>query len=404
MLVNPGGATRPPHLPSSLRDKPAATPAEGEAPDVLEVTYPSLQDKCRAAGSRGTAGLLRLGAPMLGGLLAGFPGIAVGLAVGGLDQLRSHPRAGLKQLALVAGLGSLLAAGATLAGPVWGGLLLGATVLGSAATGWREAAHQEPKVTIDPLAFAQEYQNQVRAALPPDQQPPFLAIDPSLSQESLQKQCAQATLVALQLAARQLPPGMAVHLAGQTAVKLLTPADRERLDGALLKVVKADTPPERTVAEGVPLHEADLTGPSPALATSGRVILDRKFQSNSDDVTLDFVTGHELSHVRHKDAVFKLGATTLRDLLNQACQGTGQDLALALVQLILQTMVAQESVKMELRADQEGLDYAVQRGHTQAQIEQAAALLLKDEVSVPGLLDTHPPRQQRLKALHRDPV
>ena len=215
-----------------------------------------------------------------------------------------------------------------------------------------------------------------------------------------EKQCADAVLKAFQLAATNLPAGVALALAGESARDLLSPGDLERFDQALLRAVAKQGKVyegQETLAGDIPLKKIRSSGPSPAFAANQMVLLDETFAGQTDPVTRDLVLGHELSHVRHKDAAFKQGVKTLNEMLSLAV--TPGNLALELVKVVLQGMLAQESKAMELRADREGYEYARNLGHSPDALQQAAGKLFSQGSSQAGLFDSHPAGPERIQAL-----
>jgi hypothetical protein len=245
-------------------------------------------------------------------------------------------------------------------------------------------AAQEPTVAIEPRAFAERY----------------LAKVTGQTQALLNVLPQQAVLQAFQLACTNLPSGAALTLAGQTAQELMTHQDRARFDQAVLKAVqlKGEVHPGVRPLEGTEgLISIDLQGPSPAFAANQVVLINRKFEQESDPVTRDFVIGHEISHVRHQDAAFKQGVKTLQEMISQAC--APGNLALALVQGILQAMMAQHSRQMELRADQDGQEYAIRQGHTPEAVSQATEKFFAQAPTQANLFDSHPPGPERIQSL-----
>lgn len=347
----------------------------------------------------GARGLLYLGLPALGAALAGTPGLVAGLLASAARVLLSKPRPGLKQTLIAVGLGAALGATGLVLGPAVGAGLALATLVVPAALAGVAAARKDATVTIQPEAFAKKYVGRVNQALmqakPEDE---FELIAPARG--AGQKACADAVLKAFQLAATNLPSGAALALAGESARELLSPNDLQRFDQALLRAVSRKSEileGQQELAGEVKLQKIRTKGSSPALAANQIVLIDEGFSQKSDAATVDFVVGHELSHVRHKDAAFKQGVSTLQEMLTLAC--APGNVALDLTKYILRGMMASESKSMELRADREGFEYAQGRGHSAQALRQAADKLFANAPKEGDLFGSHPPGPERVKAL-----
>lgn len=125
---------------------------------------------------------------------------------------------------------------------------------------------------------------------------------------------------------------------------------------------------------------------SPGVAAGADLALSREFLKNSDPVTQWFVVGHELSHIRHGDSLQSLVAYSVMEL------GEGkweeEDVQLAMKP----TLHAQE-----LRADEEGADFAVERGATPQEVLDEASRVLGHSAGGP----THPASWVRLDSLRK---
>jgi Zn-dependent protease with chaperone function len=343
-------------------------------------------------------GLLTLGLAPLGALLLGPAGALAGWALSSLRKLRQSKTQGLgprlKQALPALALAGGVAATGALIGP-WGAAALAlSSVALPAATSWVESSRRDPQVRIDPQAFTRAYVDKVQQALARVQ--PELSLQVELGTPQLQM---QSVLSACQAAANHLPGGMALQLAGQAAQQLLSPRDVKLLDQLLLRRMPEMAPPhaDSPDLEGLAqLRYAQLPPESPAVATNEVVVLDANWARSTDPVTRDLVVGHELSHIRHHDALFKLGAQALQQ--SMALNGANP-VMVGLAQLAVQSMMAGVSREMELRADQEGFAYALRQGHSPDQIGQAAERLFAGSASAPGALDTHPPNSLRIGAL-----
>ncbi|MFN8608451.1 MAG: M48 family metalloprotease [Vulcanimicrobiota bacterium] len=390
---------RPLHIPPT---PPAARPAppavaEQSVQDVLEVGYATAGEITRESLKFGGRGLKLLGLPALGAAVAGPIGLVVGVAASSLAKLASRPS--LKQTLTSVGLATALGVTGLALGPaVAAGLAAASFLTGAVAGGWN-ASRRDAEVTIRPEAFAQKYIAKVNLAVA-RVKPQDTPATENLMAGANHKQCAEAVLKAFQLAATNLPSGAALSLAGESARELLSPDDLKRFDQALLRAVDRQGkvyPGEQKLPGDVPLKTIKSSGPSPAFAANQLVMIDRTFAGQSDQVTRDLVLGHELSHVRHKDAAFKQGVKSLNEMLTLACPAG--NLALDLVKVILQGMLAQESKAMELRADGEGYDYARALGHSPEAVQAAASKLFGRETSPAGMFDSHPAGSVRIQAL-----
>ena len=385
----------PPVLATSAKSAPA--PPASAIPDVLDVCFPAPGEIARESLKLAGRGLKNLGLPALGVALGGPAGLALGIAASAAAKVAA--RAGLKQSLISVGLGAALGAAGLALGPLSAAVLAVAPALAGAIVGGLTAARQDAQVSIRPQAFAEEYLEKVNLAVAqakPKDSPQVKAPAPGSSD----KQYAEAVLKAFQLAATSLPAGAALALAGESARDLLSPTDLKRFDQALLRAVAKQGKVydgQETLPGDVPLKKIRSSGPSPAFATNQMVLLDKAFAGRTDPVTRDLVVGHELSHVRHKDAAFKQGVKTLNEMLSLAV--TPGNLALELVKVVLQGMMAQESKGMELRADREGYQYARSLGHSPEALKEAAAKLFSQGSSQAGMFDSHPAGPERIQAL-----
>ena len=219
-------------------------------------------------------------------------------------------------------------------------------------------------------------------------------------------QAAQAIYQACQLASGNLPAAVALDLSTRAAGRLLGPAQLEKLEEKLLAGMPArgEQPAE---GEGpVRIRYAELGEMGPAAAAVNTVVLDPAFVKGKDPVTVDFVMGHEFSHVRHKDVVAKLGFMAFSSSLNLLARqepNLSQQLAIA---LMLQALGAQKSREIEFRCDREGVDFALSRGHSPEAVASAAEALFRQEkergsTASATPLDTHPPNEERVRAIRQ---
>ena len=344
------------------------------------------------------------------GSVLGPVGVALGAAVGGLQAgLSQGPRTGL----LVAAASACVGGVAVALGPVAGGVLsLGALALG-AWHGSRVRSGDDPRDAEATREFANAYLEETRAALkgPEVKDPEAVkklpgAVKRGNSKKAMEAQAAQAIYQACQLASGNLPAAVALDLSTRAAGRLLGPAQLEKLEEKLLAGMPArgEQPAE---GEGpVRIRYAELGEMGPAAAAVNTVVLDPAFVKGKDPVTVDFVMGHEFSHVRHKDVVAKLGFMAFSSSLNLLARqepNLSQQLAIA---LMLQALGAQKSREIEFRCDREGVDFALSRGHSPEAVASAAEALFRQEkergsTASATPLDTHPPNEERVRAIRQ---
>lgn len=370
--------------------------------DVLDVVYPNSTPEVVKAGAKMAGkGLLGLGLPALGAVLAGPAGLFVGLAASATSEFSTSKGPNrLRNSLMIVGLSGAIATAGLLLGPVASLGFVAATAVLPGLLAARKQAQKEPVVTIQPEPFARHYLTKVNAALADAKSELATAVPTGWASSKL---CADAVLQGFQLAVTQLPSGAALAFAGETARELLTTRDLERFDEALLEVVARqgklyeDRQPLSGAQGLIQVEMAD--NPSPAFAANQVVLVDKKFALQTDQVTQDFVVGHELSHIRHKDAAFKQGVKTLNELISVA--SAPGNLTLGLVKVILEGMLAEESRSMEFRADREGRDYALAQGHSSEAVEQAAGKLFAQAPKESNWLDSHPAGPDRIQALSK---
>lgn len=342
------------------------------------------------------------------GAVLGPAGVALGAAVGAAQAgLSQGPRTGL----LVASVSALVGAAGLALGPVGGGALaLGALALG-AWHGMRTRPGDDPKGAEATRAFANAYLEEARLALTGPQSKDASAAeklpDPvpvGRSKKALEAMAAQAIYQACQLASSNLPSSVALSLSTRAAGRLLGPEQLEKLEQALLadKPAKGDQP---TSDLGLAkLRYAELGDMGPAAAAVNTVVIDPSFAQSKDAVTMDFVVGHELSHVRHKDVVAKIGFMAFSSALNSLARQQPDPAQQLAIGLMLQALGAQQSREIEFRCDREGVEFALSRGHSPEAVAGALEKLFSPqekptETETANPLDTHPPNQDRLRAL-----
>ena len=360
-------------------------------------------------------------------------GVAAGAVVGGLQT-------GIKQggkTALVAGgLSAAVGLAGMALGPVGGVVLaLGSLALG-AWHGSRIRPGDDPKDAELTRSYANAYLEETRAAMAGQAAaknvPQPLAT--GHSKKAIEAAAANAVFQACQLAATNLPSAVGLSIAGKAAHRMLKDQDLKQLDEALLKAM----PPlgEQPLSDNglAAVRYADTGDMGPAVAAISTVVVDPEFAKDKDPVTMDFVVGHELSHIRHKDAVSKLGQMAFSSLVNSLAQQESDPIKKLTIAATLAMMSARQSRDMEFRADREGVDHALGKGHSREAIEKAASALFtaaeaeklaeskageldktgaevgmsadsNSQALVPAdatkLLDTHPPNMERVQAVQK---
>lgn len=371
---------------------------------------------------------VRFGLSALGGALGGLVGLAAGAVIGGAQAgLTQGRKTGL----LAAGLSAAVGLAGMALGPVGGAALaLGSLALG-AWHGSRIQPGDDPKDAELTRAYANAYLEETRAALAGKSALKDVpkALGAGRSKKAVEAAAAQAVFAACQLAATNLPSAVGVALAGKAAHRILKDDDLQKIDDALLKSLPTRGEQAASDSGLARIRYADTGDMGPAVAAISTVVVNPEFAKGKDAVTMDFVVGHELSHIRHKDAVSKLGQMAFSSLITSLAQQEGDPMKKLAIATRLMLMSAEQSREMEFRADREGADYALSKGHSSEAVQKAATELFaeaeaeriakesanRNAAPKPGetggldsgssaaqmekLLETHPPNPERIEAV-----
>jgi hypothetical protein len=198
-----------------------------------------------------------------------------------------------------------------------------------------------------------------------------------------------------------LGPAVAVAIAGEIGRQGV---DSEAL-GELIGRYRHPSADSQTV-DGTSIHLVEKLFKSHGTwgeAVDDRVYLDSELAPDSGDAKADFVTGHELSHVKHHDS----SATRIHESLKESVAEASKLTSLSsehtfLVELWNQLHLAQlaDSREVELRADKDGYNHAVKRGHQPSEILGSASEIFGTGQS-DDTYQEHPNGASRLKALER---
>lgn len=444
MLITSLGQTLPVVAPNRLSSaSPKAevnnaekAPAAPEQPDLLSLSSTPSPSRWNQTFRSAGRVFLRFGLSALAGALLGPLGVAAGAIVGGAQTGITQGR---KTGLMAGGLSAAVGLAGMALGPAGGALLaLGSLALG-AWHGSRVRAGDDPKDAELTRIYANAYLEETRAAMAGQKAakrvPQPLAT--GRSKKAVEAAAAHAVFQACQLAATNLPSAVGLSIAGKAAHRMFKDQDLKKLDETLLKAMPPEG--EQPVSDnGLATVRYAKTGLGPAVAAISTVVVDPEFAKAKDAVTMDFVIGHELSHIRHKDAVSKIGQLAFSSLINSLAQQESDPIKKLTIATTLAVMSARQSRDMEFRADREGVDYALSKGHSREAIEKAASALFTEAeaetlaegktgelqktaavVETPAdsnppvaptsaaphdatkLLDTHPPNVERVQAVQK---
>jgi hypothetical protein len=311
---------------------------------------------CLRAGVEGAVDFVCTnGLPAVGACLAGPLGLAGGLvASAALGKLKLEKMA-LGQMAL--GVAALYAPSTALVG-----LAVGATL---AATLEGSARWQRPGFEVDGKAFRSHLREQ-------------------LKQDGLSPGWA-SSLRSLVSVAEETKGADYVLATAAEVVKNNYPADRidQGIDLRPLqsRIVESEKVGEVQVHRVRNLRQIEKTD---GYAVFRTVFLDESHQLKDSLAKTDLTLGHEASHARHQDSAASLGEN-----LVLRCLPPGPLLDR------MNTALQQLSYRRELRADQEGYQFALQRGHSVDSILEAATEVFGSS----GPTAEHPAAKDRLAAL-----
>jgi hypothetical protein len=120
----------------------------------------------------------------------------------------------------------------------------------------------------------------------------------------------------------------------------------------------------------------------------------------------DFIVGHELSHIRHRDPL-RGGAENkvlhgLGELINNT-RGLKENSSYVEVRQQVADMTGQSRREKEYRSDDEGFEFALSRGHSPKEIVEAAKSELPDweKFDTAYLTGDYPSDYHRIQALEK---
>jgi Peptidase family M48 len=399
--------------------KPAAPPArvgtETAPKDLIELNTGSpvfaLKKGLKNAGSF----MLRNGLPFVGAALGGPVGLVVGAVATGtieyLDRPDQAQGARLGAAAKKALVTSAMAGGLGLAGMLWAplGPLLqtGVAALGSAAAGMLEFGvhHGQKDMTVDLGKFASEYKKRAKELLATAGQPKALKDVRSgfaLSEKARKYHNQIALVQTAAVVNHLLGPGVAVALAGDIG--------RERVDASALSRQIDQFYNQKSVSEhtvdGVQVRRVDGLAErdrSMGMALYNVILMDSNYHPEAGDAKTDFILGHEISHVRHRDSSATMAQRALKQAVNDVSHMTDSPrekrLLVDLENELNEAMFA-DSRNMETRADKDGLEYARNRGHNDPEIMKSAQELFGQQDG-PDTFQNHPNGTKRTAALQQ---
>lgn len=384
---------------------------QNDIPDLVTLQTDSTLGKLKRSALNAGRFLLKNGLPFVGAAVAGPAGLAVGAVAAGaieyLDQphlsrgqrLKSGAIKALKLSALAGGLGLTSAVWAPL-GPA---LQAGAATLGTGAAGVLEyGTKTELDYEIDPAKFAQAFKTEAQTLL---SEAGFeKAMDPvssagfSVGAEPRRLRAQVQIVKTAAILNHHLGAGVAVALAGQIG--------REGVDEQQLSQLKPrpfeDATESVASIEGVEVQRVkDLK--SVAMAIFDKVYLDSEFEPDTGEAKSDFVTGHEISHVKNKDSSAELGQKALLNSLDGVRPFTTSQSSRVMLNNLendLRAAHLEESRQDEFRADADGYEHAKQRGHSHHEILQGAEEIVGREQDE-NLYQDHPAGGARLEALNQ---
>lgn len=319
---------------------------------MVRVYDGGLKSSARAGLQRAGEFFVENGLPAVGATVGGIGGLAVGTvgsaALGNLKVTRM----GAAQLAL--GVTALAAPGAALIG-------LG---LGAALAGVLEgSAHwQRPSFQLDGKVFAQSYRRE-------------------LEKDGVDLSGTRTLAQAVRRASEVRGAAYVMERAGQVAKDGYRPEDMKAgldFDRMGPRIVGRDTLGGLEVQRVTDLRKREGTD---GYSLFNTILVDAGVNLAQPDARTDFLLGHEASHARHRDCAAALGEAAV-------LQAVGSPDSLLWAQQEL-------SHAQEYRADQEGYQFARQRGHSPEQILQAAVDLFGNT----GSSHHHPAGPKRLERL-----
>lgn len=357
-------------------------------------------------GARNAAGFfLKNCLPLVGAAVAGLPGLAAGAVLGGVITAATEPEKKLRTGAMKAVTSAGVAAAASLAGPLAPALQWGATGLGTLLAGGLEVDNRikHPDFKVDLPKTARRFHQEVAKKLEAEGYPasglgraPKAGLLGKVSDREAQIHLAKTAL----LASHHLGPGVAVALARNVGTEGVNSAALSELThkaSGANSVSSTDDGVEIQYVEGLKKSQR-----SDGVAVYNTVLMDAEYAGENAGAKGDFVLGHEASHVRHQDSSGTLIQKTVMDAVAATSRWTGDPVEVNLLNELhnnLESARRAESREIELRADQEGIQYALGQGHSRHEVVKAAGELFANEPDTDPEYREHPEREVRLRAL-----
>lgn len=318
---------------------------------MIRVYDGGLRSSAAAGLRRAGEFVVEHGLPALGAAAGGVGGLAVGTATSAATGQLKWNRMGAAQLLL--GATALAAPTAALVG-------LG---LGAALAGVLEgSAHwQRPSFRLDTQVFSQRYRQE-------------------LEKDGVDLSGTRTLAQAVRVAEQTRGANYVMERAGQVAQAGYRAEDMGHLDFDRMgsRIVDRQPMGELEVQRVTDLRKREGTD---GYSLFGTILVDAGVNLERPDARTDFLLGHEASHAHHRDCAAALGEAAVLE-----ATGSPDSLLWAQQQL---------SHAQEFRADQDGYQFAVQRGHSPESILQAAT----DLFGKTGSSHHHPAGKLRLERL-----
>ena len=354
--------------------------------------------------------------PLIGAALFGPVGLGVGTALRVGVKILDQKKGSLgKKAVKSAGHGLFAAAVGTL------GLIPGPLGLGVKAIALHRLLKISGKVqersdpyTIKFEKFAKAYVPKVEAKLNQKVATDSTGVDSSSQTKELtpaqrEKIAAQSILAATKVCCEQLSPTVAVAIAREVAKELILAGSAQE-DVLEILLTKDESVPLTDVLNEKPedteasdqILLSSFKSSSPAAATAQHVLLRPEFVAKHSAEAITVTTGHELSHVAHRDVVGNMGDKTLKTAIQAAGD---QDFSLSAWRNSDQTLEEIELASAELsrvrefRCDKEGAEYALAQGVSPEQVSQGLKDVLGTGKSKLDPKAEHPINSERFAAI-----
>lgn len=410
MILNsqlPVSRTLTPKLSSGKNPIPAP---QKQPEDLIEITGETKGEAVWAGVKLGGMKLVDRGLPVAGAAFAGMPGLLAGAAAVGVKDALSTGSIGR---GVVGTLGSGLVgfgivsvsnfvAGKFGINPL--GVAAALTGLSAAASGYTEGmrTYMMPEIKVNEDRFADAFLSKAEQKMQQRGQSLDLPPIPGGLTESEKDKAQSALVMMATMKGSEFSGKDPMVWAGEVVQELATDNDERRIDAVQVRMFPELAP--ATKEGDVTIRVTDTMGMSPAMAVTKTVLMDRSF-SEKPAATVDFVKGHELSHVTHEDLLARLGENALIDM---CLEGTEEMMpgyeGRLMAGMLSQTLTAESAAisrEKELRADLEGFDYAIKAGHTADQIIAGAKDTLSGGMDMKHPWSTHPPSSERIEALRQ---